>query len=273
MAFDEEIEAFYAYAKAMPDNCVFLVDTYDTLEGVKNAIDVGVWLKTIGKKLLGIRLDSGDLAYLSIQSRKMLDDAGFPDTQIIASNELDEQIISDLKSQGAKISIWGVGTNLVTAKNQPALDGVYKMSALRDENGSWNYKMKLSEQMQKISNPGILQVRRYYSDVENVADVIYDLHTDLSNGCLIVDPLDVTRKKRLAPDLKGKDLLQPIFKKGKLVYDEPPLEEIRKGVKKELSFFHDGVKRLIHPHLYPVGMEKTLYDRKIQMINEARKHH
>lgn len=273
MAFEEEKEAFYAYAKALPNNCVFLVDTYDTLEGVKNAIEVGAWLRQMGKSMLGIRLDSGDLAYLSIQSRKLLDEAGFTNTRIIASNELDEQIISDLKSQGAKISIWGVGTNLVTAKNQPALDGVYKMSALRDEHGVWKYKMKLSEQMQKISNPGILQVRRYYSDTECVADVIYDIHSDLSEGCLIVDPLDLTRKKRLTSDMQSKDLLQPIFRKGELVYGQPSLDDIRKNVKNELSRFHDGVKRLIHPHLYPVGMEKSLYDRKIQMINEARKHH
>jgi nicotinate phosphoribosyltransferase len=272
MSFDDEDSAFYTYAKAMPDNCVFLIDTYDTLEGLKKAIEVGVWLRNQGKRMIGVRLDSGDLAYLSIQARKMLDAAGFSDAQIIASNELDEQIIADLKGQGAKITQWGVGTHLVTGKDQPALDGVYKMSALRDAEGNWIYKMKLSEQMQKISNPGILQVRRYYSDQENVADVVYDVHTNIDDGCLIVDPLDLTRRKRLASDLRYKDLLKPVFRKGALVYALPSLEEIRHLVKKELGLFHSGIKRLTHPHVYPVGMEKSLYDLKIKMIETLRKH-
>lgn len=270
MSFDEEIEAFYTYAKIMPSNCVFLVDTYNTLEGIKKAIEVGKWLEKQGKKLIGVRLDSGDLAYLSIQARNLLDEEGFKQTQILASNELDEQIISDLKSQGAKINVWGVGTNLVTGKDQPALDGVYKLSALRDDDGTWKYKMKLSEQMQKISNPGILQVRRYYSDKENIADVLYDIHSDLSQGCVIVDPLDITRKKELSSNFKTRDLLVPILKEGELVYKSPLLDEIRDKAKQELSFFHDGIKRIFHPHLYPVGMEKTLYELKIKMITEAR---
>jgi len=270
MAFDDELEAFDTYAKSQPSNCVFLVDTYDSLEGIKNAIKVGNWLKSIGKKFLGIRLDSGDLAYLSIRGRKMLDEAGFPDAQIIASNELDENLISDLKNQGAKINVWGVGTNLVTGKAQAALDGVYKMSAIRDAQGNWKYKMKLSEHMQKISNPGILQVRRYFSQIENVADVIYDTSTDLDKGCLIIDPLDVTRKKRLAPELNFQDLLQPILKQGKMVYQEPSLDEVRSWAMRSLSFFDDSIKRLHYPHLYPVGMEKNLYDLKLRMINEAR---
>lgn len=138
MVFDEELEAFQTYAKCMPDNCVFLVDTYDSLEGVKKAIEVGKWLREQGKKMLGIRLDSGDLAYLSIKTRQLLDEAGFKDAFIVASNELDETLISELKRQGAQIAVWGVGTHLVTAKDQPALDGVYKLSALRDPEESGN---------------------------------------------------------------------------------------------------------------------------------------
>jgi nicotinate phosphoribosyltransferase len=271
MVFDEELEAFQAYARALPDNCIFLVDTYDTINGIKNAIKVGEWLRSQGKKLLGVRLDSGDLAYLSIQARKMLDETGFPDAKIVASNELDETIISDLKRQGAKIDIWGVGTNLVTAKDQPSLDGVYKLSAIREKDEPWKYKLKLSEQMLKISNPGILQVRRYVSNHENVADVIYDIHTDISTECTIVDPLDPTKQKVLKKGLESHDLLVPIFREGQLVYQSPTLEQIRSKTKSELNRFHDGIKRFINPHQYIVGMEKSLYDKKDSMIREIRK--
>ena len=184
MIFDREVDSFQAFANAFPANCIFLVDTYNSVEGVKNAIEVGNWLKSQGKRMLGIRLDSGDLAYLSKVARKMLDEAGFQDAQIVASNELDETIISDLKRQGAKIAIWGVGTNLITAKDQPALDGVYKLSAVRDPGQPWSYRLKLSEQMTKISNPGVLQIRRYYDDKENVADAVYDIHADYQSGVL-----------------------------------------------------------------------------------------
>ena len=162
MVFDEEEEAFQAFAECMPNQCVFLVDTYDTIEGIKKAIRVAKWLKERNKKFLGVRLDSGDLAYLSIKARQMLDEAGFPEAKIVASNELDETLIIELKRQGAMISVWGVGTNLVTAKDQPALDGVYKLSAIRNPGGEWVDKLKLSEQMIKVSNPGILQVRIFF---------------------------------------------------------------------------------------------------------------
>ncbi|MBS0656080.1 MAG: nicotinate phosphoribosyltransferase, partial [Verrucomicrobia bacterium] len=175
MAFDNEEEAFMAYATALPEACVFLVDTYDTISGVKNAIKVGRWLESQGKKMMGIRLDSGDLAQLSIESRKLLDAAGFTDVKIVASNELDEVIISELKHQGAKISVWGVGTNLVTGKEQPALDGVYKLSALKDVAGQWKHVLKLSEQLAKVSNPGRLQVKRFSYEGKYVADVLYDV--------------------------------------------------------------------------------------------------
>ncbi|MFP5504089.1 MAG: nicotinate phosphoribosyltransferase, partial [Candidatus Sericytochromatia bacterium] len=164
MSFDDEFAAFQAYAEAMPNNCVFLVDTYDTLEGVRNACKVGRWLRDRGHKLAGVRLDSGDLAYLSIEARKILDEEGFPEATIVASNDLNELIIESLKHQGAKISVWGVGTQLATAFDQPALGGVYKLSALRAPGEDWKYKLKLSEQAIKISNPGILQVRRFHSE-------------------------------------------------------------------------------------------------------------
>src|SRR5688572_29036188 len=155
MSFDSELEAFRAYADAMPNNCVFLVDTYNTLEGVRRAVQVGREMRERGAhEMVGIRLDSGDLAYLSIEARKILDAGGFPKAQILASNDLDEQIITSLKEQGATIAIWGVGTKLVTAYDQPALGGVYKLSALRGADDAWKYKLKLSEQTAKVSNPG-----------------------------------------------------------------------------------------------------------------------
>lgn len=270
MMFDEEQESFQAFAECLPANCVFLVDTYDTLEGVKKAIEVGRWLKARGKKMLGIRLDSGDLAYLSIKSRKMLDEAGFSDAQIVASNELDETIISELKRQGAKITVWGVGTNLVTGKEQPALDGVYKLSAIRDPGGPWKYKIKLSEQMVKVSNPGVLQIRRYRSNKENVADVIYDIHSNINQECCIVDPLDPTRQKTLKKGMAWEDLLVPIFRNGDCVYELPSLQEIRAKTLQGLDKFNVGVKRFLNPHQYEVGMEKSLYDVKVELIRNIR---
>src|SRR5581483_3124925 len=157
MSFDSELEAFQKYAEAMPNNCIFLVDTYDTLGGVEKAVEVGKWLRERGHELLGIRLDSGDLAYLSIEARKILDAAGFPNAVIIGSNDLDENIIASLKEQGATINVWGVGTKLVTAYDQPAMGGVYKLAAVRTAGGRWEYKVKLSEQTAKVSIPGIQQ--------------------------------------------------------------------------------------------------------------------
>lgn len=270
MIFDDELEAFQSYAKVLPNHCVFLVDTYDTIEGVKKAIQVGKWLNQRGKRLLGIRLDSGDLADLSIKSRAMLDEAGFKDAIIVASNELDETVISELKRQGAQINVWGVGTNLVTAKDQPALDGVYKLSAIRDKGGEWKYKLKLSEQMLKVSNPGILQVKRFFSNKENLADVIYDIYMPTNGDCQSVDPLDPTHVRVIKKGELSKDLLEPIFRKGECVYQSPTLEEIRARTKDELNHFSVGIKRFLNPHLYSVGMEKKLYDLKIQLIKQIR---
>ena len=271
MVFDDEETSFKAFAKALPGSCIFLVDTYDSIAGTKKAIEVGKELKKEGKKLLGIRLDSGDLAYLSWTCRKMLDEAGFSEAKIFASNDLDETIISELKRQGAKVDVWGVGTNLVTAKDQPALDGVYKLSAVRDPGQPWEYKLKLSEQMTKVSNPGIMQVRRYYNDEENLADAIYDINTDLRHGCRIVDPFDSTRQKHLGSDLKFRDLLVPIIREGKVVYQSPLLAQIRENTQKELASFHEGIKRFLNPHQYAVGMEKALYDLKVELIKKIRK--
>ncbi len=271
MSFDNEREAFQAYAAAMPNNCVFLVDTYDTLEGVRQAIEVGRWLREQGHELSGIRLDSGDLAYLSIEARKLLDAAGFPDAVIVASNDLDETIINSLKQQGACIGMWGVGTKLVTGYDQPTLGGVYKLTALRDRAAEdWRYCIKLSEQAIKISTPGILQVRRFSVDGELIGDAIYDVHSNLDEGCVIVDPLDPTRRKRIPREAAREDLLVPIFRRGALVYEPPPLAAARHRAQSAVARLSPGLKRFVNPHIYPVGLEESLYDLKTRLILQAR---
>lgn len=272
MVFEEEIEAFYSYAKALPNNCVFLVDTYDTIEGVKKAIEVGRWLREQGSEMLGVRLDSGDLGYLSKQARELLDEAGFPDAQIVASNELDETLIRELKRQGAKITVWGVGTNLVTAKDQPALDGVYKLSAWRKPGEDWVNTLKLSEQMAKISNPGLLQVRRFYQDGVTVGDVIYSEMEHLDPTLTMVDPFDPTRTMTFEKGMESRDLLVPIVRKGKLCYSAPSLQDVQANTRRELSEFHDGIKRFLYPHQYPVGLESKLYQTKLKLIQHIRQH-
>src|SRR4051812_6698696 len=228
MSFDDEPEAFEAYAKAMPNNCVFLVDTYDTLEGVRHAVEVGKRLRAAGHEMAGIRLDSGDLAYLSIEARKILDAGGFPNAHIVASNDLDEHIIASLKQQGATINVWGVGTKLATAFDQPALGGVYKLAAQREKGGAWEYKVKLSEQAIKISNPGILNVRRFKNALgEFIADAIFDEEHGIAEPCTIVDPLDMTRRRPIEQGTAHEDLLVPIMRGGKLVYDAPALTDVR----------------------------------------------
>ncbi|MDR3459241.1 MAG: nicotinate phosphoribosyltransferase [Verrucomicrobiae bacterium] len=274
MSFDDEREAFLAYAEAMPNNCVFLVDTYDTLAGVHHAVDTGKWLRERGHEMVGIRLDSGDLAWLSIEARKILDAAGFPKAVIVASNDLDEHIISSLKDQGAQINVWGVGTKLITAYDQPALGGVYKLGAIRGDDGQWAYKVKLSEQSAKISNPGIQQVRRFRSEKESVrefiGDGIYDVETGAPAAFTIVDPMDATRRKHLPPETPFEDLLVPIFRGGQAVYKTPALTEVRQRAQAQIGMFHAGVKRFVNPHNYPVGLELGLHEQKTRLILHAR---
>lgn len=270
MSFDSEKQAFEEYARALPNNCIFLVDTYDSLEGVQHAVEVGKELRQRGTELAGIRLDSGDLAFLSIEARKILDKGGFPNAVIVGSNDLDEHIIESLKNQGATINVWGVGTRLVTAYDHPALGGVYKLSAIRKPGGSWERKVKLSEQAAKITNPGILQVRRFQAEKEFIGDAIYDVELGLSGAVTIVDPLDVTRRKHFEQDAGHEDLLVPIFREGKLVYQMPTLDEIRKRVQQQLQMLHPGVKRSVNPHGYPAGLELQLHDLKTELVLKAR---
>lgn len=270
LAFPSEVEGFAAYAKAMPNNCVFLVDTYNSLEGVRHAIEVGKTLRAQGHELAGVRLDSGDLAFLSAQARKLLDEAGLNKTAILGSNDLDEHIIASLKQQGARIAIWGVGTRLVTAFDQPALGGVYKLAAICRPGGQWQPKLKLSEQAAKITNPGILQVRRFRSAAEFVGDAIYDISRPIPEAFTIVDPLDLTRRKHFAPEAPQEDLLVPILRRGQLVYQRPSLEQVRQRVQQQLAMLHPGVKRFVNPHQYPAGLELGLHELKTNLVLAAR---
>jgi nicotinate phosphoribosyltransferase len=270
LSFGTELESFEVYARALPNNCVFLVDTYNTLQGVRNAVEVGRWLREQGREMVGVRLDSGDLAYLSRESRKILDEGGFPDARIYASSELDEHLIESLKLQGAKIDVWGVGTKLVTAEDDPALGGVYKLTAVREPGGPWQYKVKLSEQAVKITTPGILQVRRFSSDGEPVADMIFDEELGAPAAPTIVDPADLTRRKQIAEGTEHTDLLVPVFRQGKRVYDPPPLKDVRKRTAEQLAGFHGGIKRFANPHRYPAGLERGLFDLKTHLILQAR---
>lgn len=268
MSFDTEEEAFEAYAQALPGNVVFLVDTYDTIAGVRKAIEAGRRLRERGHDLLGIRLDSGDLHYLATEARALLDAAGFEKTAIVASNDLDEHTIASLKQQGAPIGVWGVGTRLVTGHDQPALGGVYKLGAVRRPGEPWKHKVKLSEQAVKISNPGIQQVRRYRQGGRAVADVIYDVEQGV--GPAMIDPLDITRRKALPAGSEAEDLLVPIFRGGRPVYESPDVHAIRRHTQAQLASFHDGVKRFLNPHRYPVGLDAGLFDLRTRLVLEAR---
>jgi nicotinate phosphoribosyltransferase len=254
----------------LPNNAIFLVDTYDTLEGVQHAIETGRWLRERGHDLAGIRLDSGDLAWLSIEARRMMDDAGFPEAVILASNDLDERTIESLKQQGAQINVWGVGTKLVTAYDQPALGGVYKLSAIRGPDGAWQHKVKLSEQVAKISVPGVQQVRRFQQDGVFVGDMIYDLDGPAESSRIIVDPLDSTRRKHIAQEANAEDLLVPIFRRGELVYSLPSITASRDRTLAQLGCLHESHKRFLNPHEYPVGLSPALYELRSRLILKAR---
>ncbi len=275
MAFESELEAFERYSEAMPNNCIFLVDTYDSLDGVRRATEIGRRLRQRGHEIVGIRLDSGDLAYLSKEARRILNEAGFEKAVIVASNDLDETIIASLKQQGAAIDVWGVGTRLATAYDQPALGGVYKLSAIRDSAARWRYTLKLSEQSAKVSTPGILQVRRFFSDDGTpIADGIYDTAEPVPEGSLvpfvIVDPADSIRQRRYGADARSEDLLVPVFREGKRVYDPPDAARVRARTLSQLGSLDERLKRPLNPEVYPVGLELGLFRLKSRTIAEAR---
>ncbi len=270
MSFASEDEAFRAYAEAMPNNCIFLVDTFDTLNGVKKAIERGQWLREKGHELVGIRLDSGDFVSLSKKARQMLDQAGFQQASIVASNDLDEHLINELKTAGAKINIWGVGTKLITSYEQPALGGVYKLSAIREPGGEWQYRLKLSEEPIKVSNPGLLQVRRFTDNHgEFSGDMIYNELMPPVGSAKMVNLATAEEYSTLSANKPYQDLLIPILRKGQLVTDLASLSQIRDRVQTQLAHCPAAIKSLKPVEIYPVNLEINLYQLKQRLIKQV----
>ena len=275
MNFKDEYTAFMEYAKVYPENTLLLVDTYDTLkQGVPNAIKVFDYLKENGYKPRGIRLDSGDLAYLSKKARAMLDKAGYPDTIICASGDLDEYSISSLKNQGAQINSWGVGTRLITSADMPALGGVYKLAAIIDKDGNATPKIKLSNNTAKITNPGFKNIYRVYDKATGKAeaDVIClrdEKEVDESKPLVLTHPTE-RWKKTTYTNYQVRTLQEQIIKDGKLVYNMPTLKEIKAYAKRELESFWDEYKRLDRPHLYKVDLSDDLYELKRTLLEKIR---
>ncbi len=274
MGYDSEYEAFKAYAKAYPDNCMLLVDTYDTLRsGVPNAIRVFKELKAEGHTPKGIRLDSGDLAYLSKKARKMMDEAGFPEAKICVSGDLDERSINSLLQQGAKIDSWGVGTKLITSEDLPALGGVYKLSAVIEKDGAVTPKIKLSDNTAKITNPAFKSLYRLY-DKENgmaIADLITvkGEEIDESKPLTLFHPVE-TWKRHEVENFFAEELLTKIVEEGKLVYEFPKLMDIQAYSKGELEKFWEEYLRLDMPQVYKVDLSDKLHTLKTKMIDEIR---
>ena len=278
MSHESELDAFRKYADIYPHDCILLVDTYDTLRsGVPNAIQVFTEMrdKGISFKHYGIRLDSGDLAYLSKEARKQLDAAGFSGANISASGDLDEYVIADLKAQGAKIDAWGVGTNLITSKDYPAFGGVYKLAAVTDSQGMWVPQIKLSENPAKITNPGEKKVYRFYdsstgkvkADLVALAEEVVNTDNDLT----IFDPLAPWKRMTLkAGEFYARELLQPVFVNGRCVYETRGVMDIREYAIKERDTLWDEHKRLTKPQLFPVDLSQHLYDLKQGMIKLIR---
>ena len=279
MSFKTELEAFRNYAMAYPDNCLLLVDTYDTLKsGVPHAIQVFDEMKAKGikSKLYGIRLDSGDLAYLTKKARKMLDDAGHKDAIISASSDLDEYVIESLQRQGAKITSWGVGTNLITSADCPAFGGVYKLAAIQQEDGTFKPKIKVSENIEKVTNPGNKTVFRLYdkatgkikADLIALADETYSGDNDL----MIFDPISTWKRTYLdAGTYTVRELLVPVFINGECVYESPAVMDIRDYCAKELSTLWDESRRFVNPQEVHVDLSKPLFDLKNELLDGVHK--
>ena len=275
MSFDHEIDAFRAYAKLFPNKCILLVDTHDTLgQGVPNAIAVFDEMKAAGISMdsYGIRLDSGDLAYLSKQARRMLDDAGHEDAVISASCDLDEYLIADLKRQGAEISLWGVGTKLITSDDCPSFGGIYKLAAERKTGGEFIPKIKISDNPEKVTNPGIKKVLRIYDKTTGKLKVdliaLEEETIDTNQDLVVRDPKARWKKMKLkAGQYTVRELLVPIFRAGKCVYESPQVMDIRSYAKEELETLWDEYKRLINPASMPVDLSDDLYYLKERMLD------
>ena len=274
--FGDELEAFKQYCRIYPDNALLLVDTYDVLKsGVPNAIKAfNEVLLPMGKRPKGIRLDSGDIAYLSKKCRKLLDQAGFEDCKIFASNSLDEYIIRDLLFQGAKIDAFGVGERLITSKSNPVFDGVYKLCAVEDKEGNIIPRIKISENVGKITTPHFKKVYRFYSKENHKAEAdllaTYDEVLDFTKPFELFDPI-ATWKRKILDDYEVEELLKPIFINGELVYECPSIEEIRKYCKVQIESLWDEVTRFENPHNYYVDLTQKLWDIKQQLLVSKRK--
>ena len=270
MSFDTELDAFRAYAKMYPDSCLLLVDTYDTLNsGVPNAIKVFDELKAQGHQPIGIRLDSGDLAYLSRMARKMLDEAGYKDVKIVASGDIDEHILMSLATQNACIDSYGIGTKLITSMDCPSLGGVYKMSAIENEKGELVPKLKMSDTPGKITNPGFKKIVRIYDKNSNkaIADLIalHEEKFDNLDELEIFDP-NFTYKRKTITNFYVKELTTQIISKGQLVYDLPNVKQIAEYHKEAFGEFWNEYKRLMNPHIYKVDLSQKLYDLKQSLL-------
>ena len=272
--FDNEYEAFKAYCEMYPDNPTLLVDTYNTLKsGVPNAIKVfKEVLLPQGKTKCAIRLDSGDISYLSKKARKMLDDAGLTDCTITASNALDEKLIRDLMMQGAQVDTFGVGERLITSSSAPVFGGVYKLVAVEDESGEIVPKIKVSENTAKITNPHFKKVYRYYDNESGkaLADelCVFDETVDDSKPHTIFDP-NATWKTKTLTDFTARELLVPIFKNGECVYESPSIKEIAAYCREQVDLLWDEVKRFENPHTYYVDLSQKLYEIKNILLSVA----
>ena len=271
--FDSEYEAFRTYCEIYPTNATLLVDTYNTLKsGIPNAIRAfNEVLKPKGITKCGIRLDSGDMAYLTRKARKMLDDAGWTECKISVSNSLDEYLIQDLFMQGAQIDMFGVGERMITARSEPVFGGVYKLAAVEDDEGNIIPKIKVSENVEKITIPHFKKVYRFYGrdTGKAIADylTVYDETVDDSRNLEIFDP-DATWKRKEVYHFEARELLVPIYQKGKLVYKRPGIEEIKKYCAEQVDTLWDEVKRFDNPHNYYVDLSQKLYDIKTELLNE-----
>lgn len=273
MSFPDELSAFRAYAESFPTNCVLLVDTYDVEQGIRNAITVGLEMRERGERLMGIRIDSGDLTWLSKMARRMLDEAGLQDCGIVLSNDLDEYTIRSMREEGVEVMSWGVGTKLACAYDQPTLGGVYKLSSTREHDGAaWVDHIKISESIQKLTTPGVLNVRRYFFDDGRIAgDMVHDENTPVNASETIVDPYDSLRRKKLAGK-RSIELLEPLAKQGKCVLaaEKRNAMKAQQRVKEGLETLDETQKRHLNPHTYPVGLERNLFDRRSSLVAKMR---
>ncbi len=273
MSFDDELEAFREYARLFPTNCTLLVDSFDVEQGVRNAITVGLEMRERGEELSAIRIDSGDLTWLAKMARRMLDDAGLVDVGIVLSNDLDEHTIKSILDEGAPVDAWGVGTKLATAYDQPTLGGVYKLSAVRESaQDEWSDRLKISESVAKMTIPGVLNIRRYFTDKGKIAgDMVYDDTREVGDDETIVDPVDPLRTKRLS-GMRHVKLLVPLVRQGRSVEgaacDAMTARERAKG---QLETLDETQLRMLNPHTYPVGFERGLHERRNALVEKIRK--